>query len=291
MPAIDSASSSLSLYATRSLLAIGLLAALAGCSADSAPAASGAVSPEPTSTDAPPAAGAVADAAQNPAAPATQLDPSKTEQIVKEMLAKAYGEQSFKAADGCWSHSLDGANGEVDYCMKPDAPKVVATASGTQVYFQTYSDPEADAYSLVDPGLRGLFAATVAADGSWKPLAVTPAMDQGQAGDCGCRNAELVQVGPALYGWKSTAGGTWQGVTVALNDLQVPMDGTFRNVSRIPQSVESAPQETVRVQIDAQGAPVAGFYPLKATRTRDGKDVGSTVIAFDPGSKTYPWAQ
>jgi len=73
--------------------------------------------------------------------------------------------------------------------------------------------------------------------------------------------------------------------------LQVPIEGTFRNVSGIPASTEAAPDETIRIQMDTQGAPVAGFYPIKATRVRDGKELGTTVVAFDPSKKTYPWAQ
>jgi len=274
----------------RTVLVAALMAALSACSAETAPAeAANAGAPQGGTTQ--PADSSAGNAPSRTAGAAHQVDPAKVDQIVKDMLAKAYGAQSFNAAKGCWSHQFEGANGELDYCMKAGAPKVVATSSGNQVYVQTYSDPDEDAYSLVDAGLRGLFAATVAADGSWKPLAATPAMDQGQAGDCGCVNAELVQVGPEAYGWLSTAGGTWQGVTVANNDLQVPIEGTFRNVSGIPASTEAAPDETIRIQMDTQGAPVAGFYPIKATRVRDGKELGTTVVAFDPSKKTYPWAQ
>lgn len=265
-------------------LALALAAGLTACKA-SAPGAETAAAPADASAPAATAAPAAS------AAPAPVSVSAETLQaVVDGMLRKAYGDKAFNASTGCWSHSFEGANDTLDYCMKADAPKVVAGASGTQVYFQTYSDPNADTYALVDPGLHGAFAATVAADGSWQPLAATPAMDQGQAGDCACRDAQLVQVGPDRHGWLGTAGGTWQGVTVTQYTLLVPVNGAFRDVSRIAQSSEDSPSETVQIQIDPTGTPVEGFYPIKATRQGDGAAAAPSLIAFDPKQQVYPGA-
>lgn len=286
-PAVISVARSTRALPARHALWLGvcLVAGLTACKAQP-PAGE----PSATPADSAAAAPATTAAATPTAAAPVALSAEQLQAVVDGMLRKAYGEKAFNAGTGCWSHSFEGANDTLDYCMKPDTPKVVAAASGTQVYFQTYSDPNADTYSLVDPGLRGAFAATVTADGKWTPLAATAAIDQGQAGDCGCRDAQLVQVGPDRHGWLGTAGGTWQGVSVTQYTLLVPVNGTFRDVSRIAQSTEDSPSEVVKIQIDPTGTPVDGFYPIKATRQGDGAAAATSVIAFDPKQQVYPGA-
>lgn len=284
---------------TRGLLALALIAGLAACHrepaddtalADPAPQTDATQAAAAPTAPAGASAGTSADTSAN-AASAAAVTPEVLKAIVDGSMRSAYGDNAFDAAKGCWNHSFETANDALDYCMKAGQPEVVNAPSGTQVYFQAWSDPGAGMYALVDPGLRGLFAVTVAADGTWKPLASTPSIDQGQAGDCGCQSAKLVQVGPERHGWLSTAGGTWQGTSVGQHALYVPVSGAFVNVSRIPQQRETAQDETVVIAIDPTGTPVDGFYPITATRQRDGTPVGSTQIAYDPKQKAYPWAQ
>ncbi len=265
------------------LLGLCLAGSLAACQAETpaAPATADATAPATAPAD---------DAAAATAAATPELSAEQLQAIVTGLLRKGYGENAFDAASGCWKHSFETSNDELDYCMKPGTPEVVVTPSGRQVYLQTHSDPKAGTYALVDPGLRGLFAASVSASGEWQPLAQSPAIDQGQAGDCGCADAKLQQVGPERFGWLSTSGGTWQGVTVSHYDLYVPVGASFQNVSRIARSTESAPGETVDIAIDNTGTPVDGMFPIKATRS-GGKNPGTSLIAFDPGQKLYPWPQ
>ncbi|MCD9030247.1 hypothetical protein LDO32_00660 [Luteimonas sp. Y-2-2-4F] len=237
--------------------------------------------------EAPDAAAAQAPTATPPQA--TRLEPAQVQSIVDGLLRSAYGADSFDASRACWRHTFDAGAEPQDYCMRVAEPQVVAGEQGPQVYVLTYSDPEAGFYSLVDPGLQGLFAAQAGADGTWTTLASSPAIDMGQAGDCGCQDSELIQVGPGRYGWLSVAGGVWQGVESSLYALQVPLDGAFRNVSRIPRATESAPGETNVLEVDRDGTPVAGMYPLRVTRQRDQTVVDTREVAFDPARGVYAW--
>lgn len=281
-----------------SLLSLCLMAGLTACNADAPASADAAAVPADASTAA--AATPTTDAAiraEAASAPATataapvELAPAQLQAVVDDMLKQAYGADAFNADKRCWTHAFETPNDELEYCMKVGKPQVVATSAGTQVYFQTTSDWNAGLYSQVDPGLRGLFAATVAADGTWQKLAASPALDQGEGGQCGCENDTLVQVGPERHGWKGLAGGMWQGVAVTSNTLYVPMDGSFVDVSGIPNVTEGNQTESTEIAIDTTGTPVDGFYPIKATVMRDGKGTGTTVVAFDPQKKTYPWAK
>lgn len=278
-----------------SLLSLCLLAGLAACNADAPATATADAAAAPTDASSAPVATDAATTADAAPAAATatpvELAPAQLQAVVDGMLKQAYGADAFNAGKSCWTHTFETPNDELEYCMKVGKPQVVATSTGTQVYFQTTSDWNAGLYSQVDPGLRGLFAATVSADGKWEKLAASPALDQGEGGQCGCENDTLVQVGPERHGWKGLAGGMWQGVAVTSNTLYVPMDGSFVDVSGIPNMTEGNQAESTEIAIDTTGTPVDGFYPVKATVMRDGKATGTTVVAFDPQKKTYPWAK
>ncbi|WP_236621774.1 hypothetical protein [Luteimonas huabeiensis] len=223
-----------------------------------------------------------------PLAPAA-LEPAQVQSIVDGLLRSAYGADSFDASRGCWRHTFETGEEPQAYCMRVAEPRVVAGEQGPQVYVLTYSDPDAGLYSRVDPGLQGVFAAQAGADGTWTPLASSPAIDMGQNGDCGCRDSELIQVGPDRHGWLSVAGGVWQGVESSLYALQVPIDGAFRNVSRIPRASEDAPGEVNILGVDRNRAVVAGMYPLTVTRRRGDTLLDSRTVAFDPVQGAYPW--
>lgn len=258
------------------LLALGGLAGCDSASDDANASAHLLGPPEPLAPPAPPAERRALDAAE-------------VDAIVDAMLREAYGEDSFDAARGCWRHAFGDAAGAQDYCMRVATPAVVPGDWGPEVYVMTYSDPEAAPYALVDPGLQGLFAARVGTDGVWVPLAASPATDMGQAGDCGCRDSEVIQTGPGRYGWLSVVGDTWHGVESSLYALQVPSDGAFRDVSRIPRASEDAPGEINTLEVDRSGAPVAGMYPLKVTRRRGDTLLDTRAVTFDPVRGSYPW--
>ncbi|WP_093140220.1 hypothetical protein [Pseudoxanthomonas sp. GM95] len=227
-----------------------------------------------------------------PPAPAANASlPTADSQVVqatvKGLMDAAYGASHYDTARQCWTHAFETPNDTLDYCMKPAAPQVVAGADGAQVYLLAYSDPSADSYSQVDPGLKGLMAASLSADGQWKAIASSPAIDAGQAGDCGCRDARLQQVGPGLYGWLASEGGVWQGVAVIRETLTAPVGETFKQVATIPDTGSDGGK--LALQVDAQAAATAGFYPLVVTRTGGKAAVDRKVIPFDAGKGVYPW--
>lgn len=222
------------------------------------------------------------------AAPLPAFDSDVVKAAVKGMMDHAYGEAAFDAAKACWKTSFETPNDTLDYCMKAETPKVVRAGNGVQVYLLAYSDTSADLYSQVDPGLMGLMAASLEGN-RWTTLASTPKIDMGQTGDCGCRQAELVDVGPERHGWLSEEGGVWQGVPVKQYSLVVPIEGQFQQVASIPQTTESAQGQANAVELDQRGGVVSGMYPLHVKQMRDGKLVKTQSIAFDPQAGRYPW--
>ncbi|MCD9030245.1 hypothetical protein LDO32_00650 [Luteimonas sp. Y-2-2-4F] len=215
--------------------------------------------------------------------------PAQVRAVVDAMLRSAYGEDSFDASRACWRHTFDGATGPRDYCMRVATPQVLPGERGPEVYVLTYSDPEAGRYAQDEPGLQGLFAAQASDDGTWTPLAASPAIGTGRAGDCGCRHDAAIEVGPGRYGWLSIAGDAWQGAESSAYALRIAEDGAFREVSRIPRASRDAPGEFNTLEVDRSGAPVAGMYPLKVTRRRGDTLLGTRAVAFDPARGSYPW--
>ncbi|MGK2911375.1 MAG: hypothetical protein ACSLE1_16480 [Sphingobium sp.] len=221
--------------------------------------------------------------------PLPAADSPAVQAAINGLMNAAYGAAHYDADRACWMLSFETPNDTLDYCMKPASPQVVASEDGPQVYVLAYSDPDAGMYSQVDPGLMGLLAASLKTDGSWAVLASSPAIDAGQSGDCACRDARLLQVGPSRYGWVSTEGGVWQGVAVQNYVIQVPVDGGFRNVSRIPRITEGKQDEINIIDVDRQGNAVAGMYPLRVTRKRGDAVVETRTVMFDAGTGVYPW--
>lgn len=221
--------------------------------------------------------------------PLPSADSPAVQAAVRGLMDAAYGAAHFDASRACWMHAFETPNDRLDYCMKPAPPQVVAGEDGPQIYVLAYSDPDAGMYSQVDPGLMGLMAASLKADGSWAVLASSPAIDAGQSGDCACRDARLLQVGPSRYGWVSTEGGVWQGVAVQNYVIQIPVDGVFRNVSKIPRIVEGNQDEINVIDVDRHDNALAGMYPLRVTRKRGDAVVETRTVMFDAQAGEYPW--
>lgn len=210
--------------------------------------------------------------------------------IVKEIMDSAYGANNFDASRRCWKYSFQAGNESLDYCIIGAISKVSSDADGVKVYVQSHSDPQAEIYSQVDPGLEGLFFVGLDADKKVTVLASKPAIDMGQAGDCGCLDAKVIQVGPARYGWLSTTGGVWQGVQVTRYSLQVPVGSEIRDVSGIPRVSENTPDESIDLNVKSDGKVVAGMYPLEITRKRGANVLETRLVLYDEAKGIYPWS-
>ncbi|MEQ7753882.1 hypothetical protein ABQZ69_03605 [Xanthomonas sp. WHRI 8391] len=218
------------------------------------------------------------------------IDPAKLTSIAKEVMDSAYGANNFDALRSCWKYSFQAGSESLDYCMIGAVSKVSSDADGVKVYVQSHSDPQAEIYSQVDPGLEGLFFVGLDADKKVTVLASKPAIDMGQAGDCGCLDAKVIQVGPARYGWLSTTGGVWQGVQVTRYSLQVPVGSEIRDVSGIPRVSENTPDERIDLNVKSDGKVVAGMYPLEITRKRGDNVLETRLVSYDEAKGIYPWS-
>ncbi|UKE67632.1 hypothetical protein KM547_07960 [Xanthomonas translucens pv. phlei] len=204
-------------------------------------------------------------------------------------MNSAYGAANFDSSRGCWRHSFQTGGDSIEYCMVAATPDIINGGDGARIYLQTHSDPQAGIYSQVDPGLEGLFFIGLDANQKWTALASSPAIDMGQAGDCGCTDSKVIEVGPNIHGWLSTVGGVWQGVQVTRYSLQVPMGGKIRDVSEIPHVSENSPDESNALEVDRDGKVVAGMYPIKVTQTRAGNVLGARLVSYDERKGVYPW--
>ncbi|WP_434991202.1 hypothetical protein [Xanthomonas melonis] len=217
------------------------------------------------------------------------LNSLEIEKIIKNAMNVAYGSNNFDSSRNCWKHEFQAGSELLDYCMIGAVSKIFTDADGTKVYVQAHSDPQAEIYSQVDPGLEGLFVVGVGDDKKIKMLAAKPAIDMGQAGDCGCLDAKVIQVGPERYGWLSTVGGIWQGIQVTRYSLQVPAGGEIREVSGIPRVSENAASEINDLNVKVDGQVVAGMYPLEVTRKRGETKLETRLVAYDEAKGIYPW--
>ncbi|QHG89066.1 hypothetical protein K6982_09080 [Xanthomonas cucurbitae] len=204
-------------------------------------------------------------------------------------MNSAYGVGNFDPSRNCWKYELKVGEDSLDYCMIGVVSKVSTETDGAKIYVQSHSDPQAEIYSQVDPGIEGLFVVGSDVDKKIKVLAAKPATDMGQAGDCGCLNSKVIQVGPARYGWLSTAGGIWQGVQVTRYSLQVPVGSEIRDVSGIPRVSEKSPDETNELSVKTDGKPVAGMYPLEVARKRGDTVLETRLVSYDEAKGIYPW--
>ncbi|PPT75698.1 hypothetical protein XthCFBP4691_19710 [Xanthomonas theicola] len=204
-------------------------------------------------------------------------------------MDSVYGRNKFDSSRGCWHHSFQTGGDSIEYCMIAAKPEAINADGGIMIYLQAYSDPQAEIYSQVEPGLEGLFLIEVGAGKKWRVVASNPAIDRGQAGDCGCLDSKLIEVGPSRYGWLSTMGGVWQGIQATHYSLQVPIGSKIRDVSNIPRVRENSPGESNTLEVERNGEVVAGMYPLKVTLSRGDSVLETRLVAYDEKQGFYPW--
>ncbi len=156
----------------------------------------------------------------------------------------------------------------------------IATASA--------SDVEADAYryGATDPGMFDAFRVLVAADGTPSLTSSIRGMDFGSAGDCGCANADFVQLGPNVHGWVFSSGSTQQGITTATHALVAPLGRTFVDVGNIPQYVEGDQDIEYRLTLGSENAS-DGWFPITVSKYRNDRRIASQVARFDRSAKRY----
>ncbi|MFL7984918.1 hypothetical protein [Xanthomonas vasicola] len=217
------------------------------------------------------------------------LSSSEIEVVIRNAMNTAYGANNFDVSRSCWKYEFQTGGEPLNYCMTGAVSKVSTDPDGTKIYVQAHSDPQAEIYSQVDPGLEGLFVVSLSDDKKFKVLAAKPAIDMGQAGDCGCLDAKIIQAGPTRYGWLSTTGGIWQGVQVTRYSLQVPVGGEIREVSGIPRTSENTPGESNDLNVKTDGQVVAGMYPLEVTRKRGKAILETRLVAYDEAKGIYSW--
>jgi len=212
---------------------------------------------------------------------------------MKEAVAtaiRAHYAAGYDEVNRCWRTERGEGDQAMAYCMRPLREQVVREGDATWVYVALASASDISGhpdyiYGRADTGVMDAFKLRVAADGTPTVVAQGLGMPFGSAGDCGCANADFVQVGPRAHGWMFTSGGTWQGATVASHALVVPVGRTFKDVAAMPRYVEEDPAVEYRL---AMAPPTAGeWYPLEYSQWRDGKRVRTTRITFDPASGRY----
>ena len=212
--------------------------------------------------------------------------------IVKAVMDDQYGNQ-YDGKQACWTFAHTTEQGDaLTYCMSPGKPALVDTPKGKLLYvyaanrYDIRDDPRY-AYGQSEPGLMGAFAVRIDVKGQWTYQALDNAMEFGANGYCGCNKADLVKLSPqGDYGWLFTSGGVWQGTVVADYSIVVAHKGGFVDVSKIPQTRESA--QGVRYDVKILADPAGkGMFPLQVTKTRDGATIKSFQVKFDPGAFAY----
>jgi len=212
--------------------------------------------------------------------------------IVKAVMADQYGNQ-YDSKHACWTFAHTSEQGDaLTYCMSPGAPEVVDTPRGKLLYVYAANrydihDDNRYAYGQSEPGLMGAFAVRIDAKGQWTYQSIDNAMEFGANGYCGCNKADFVKLSAqGDYGWLFVSGGVWQGTVVADYSIVMAHKGGFVDVSKIPQTRESAQgiRYDVKVLADQAGK---GMFPLQVTQSRDGATIKSFQVKFDPGAFAY----
>lgn len=212
--------------------------------------------------------------------------------IVKAVMADQYGSQ-YDGKHDCWTFAHTTEQGDaLSYCMAPGQPEVVDTAKGKLLYLYAANrydihDDNRYAYGQSEPGLMGAFVVRVDAKGQWTYQSLDNAMEFGANGYCGCNKAAFVKLsGQGDYGWLFTSGGVWQGTVVADYSIVMAHKGGFVDVSKIPQTKESAQGVSYDVKVLAdQGGK--GMFPLQVTQSKDGATIKSFQVTFDPRAFVY----
>lgn len=236
------------------------------------------------------ASAAVPPATRPPAARTPDAAKADAARIVADVMREQYPD-GYDEKHDCWSFSRKSADGETGYCMRSHPAQWADGENGNSFYFiaSSASDINDDlryAYGSVDPGLMGAFKVSVASDGGWTLESASKAMDFGTAGACGCEDARLVRLGRGYYGWMFTSGGMWQGVVVSNHEIVAPHDGSFKNLSAIPEIREEAQDVRYTVTV-VDSDPDMDVFPLKVEKSASGKQAGERIVGFDRNKWAY----
>lgn len=224
----------------------------------------------------------LADDAASQAPDRTMLD-----RIVAELMQQQYGAIRDEAI-GCTHYVWTQGDEQMRYCMQAAAPQVVRAGTAHELYLRTFNSMDAagiDSYDAITPGLMGAFRVRIDPDGRWRVLEASRALAFGTMGSCGCDKAAFLKLGPQVYGWMFTSGGTWQGITVSNHEIVVPRNGGFVDVSAIPEIREQAQGVTYSVRVVEDAGQ--GFWPLDVTRASDGGAPATRRVAFDHAAAVY----
>ncbi len=214
------------------------------------------------------------------------------EAIVRDVMRAQYGD-NYDAQRDCWPTTYDDGNDSFDYCMRPAKATTVETPAGKQLLFLAHNIQDFDAkprrysYSRLDPGLIGLFALSLDAQGGWTVRAATKAEPFGMEGDCGCNDTQPTRLGRDDYGWILRSGGVWQGVVVSDFSVYAPIQGKYASVGTFADIAEDEQAVSHRVTVDASN-PHAPHYPLIVVTVREQREVGRETVAFDAKRMRYP---
>jgi hypothetical protein len=210
--------------------------------------------------------------------------------IVKAVMEDQYGKQ-YDGKHECWTFAHTTEQGDaLTYCMSPGKPELIDTPKGKLLYIDAANrydihDDNRYAYGQSEPGLMGAFAVQIDAKGQWTYQSLDNAMEFGANGYCGCNKADFVKLSQqGDYGWLFISGGVWQGTVVADYSIVMAHKGGFVDVSKIPQTKESAQDVRYDIKI-AAGGP--GMFPLDVTKSKGGATVTSFQVKFDPKAYTY----
>jgi len=210
--------------------------------------------------------------------------------IVKAVMEDQYGKQ-YDSKHECWTFAHMTEQGDaLTYCMSPGKPELIDTPKGKLLYIYAANrydihDDNRYAYGQSEPGLMGAFAVRIDAKGQWTYQSLDNAMEFGANGYCGCNKADFVKLSQqGDYGWLFTSGGVWQGTVVADYSIVMAHKGGFVDVSKIPQTKESAQDVRYDIKI-ATGGP--GMFPLDVTKSKGGATVTSFQVKFDPKAYAY----
>lgn len=221
---------------------------------------------------------------------AASVSPEQAKRIVAELLERQYP-AGFDKAHGCWKTTVGHGDDAMAYCMRPLAHHVVDEAGRTMLYVATASaaditDDPAYSYGATDAGMLDAFRLKIDGHG-WSIASKSQGLDFGTSGDCGCADADFVQLGRDVHGWLFSSGGTWQGVTATSYAIVAPVGNAFKDVASIPQYVENDQDVEYRLAIVDDG-PRAAWFPLRLMRYRKNVKVGEQVLTFDAAAQRYP---
>lgn len=196
----------------------------------------------------------------------------------------------YDETNRCWRTERGDGDESVAYCMRLLPTQVVRDGGTTWLYVALASASDIRGnpdylYGHVDAGAMDAFKLRIAADGTSQVEASGLGLTFGSSGDCGCANAQFVQVGPQKHGWLFSPGATWQGTTVASHALVVAVGETFKDVAALPRYAEEDPAIEYRLTIVPSTS--GEWYPLRLTQWRDGKQIQETRIRFDPAAAQY----